>query len=375
MGLFSDFLTNRGLNRPEDKATRREVEQIISEGDAEVPAGFENRPGWAIMKVLGLTNLTSPPTKGKLLGYNDAMIDVSRSAASVDLIKHLANQIAREDGNAGLEQDLLIHMGIEKSVATISTGTLVSSSNTNPRWKDINFAVNDYTHRWLASDLFKARHKELVTRVPDLGLVGVDLVATVGEEPVFVERVSKGLPAFRFTTPNDGKLTSESAISLFPGKRGTVVWLGKITGPIDSNKFLMVSDSSDQEGFVLPSSGDFSVSMYIDAGLHGLEVENISVATNFIDMYIFQRVSDTHIRLDHQGEQFGNTDIPDYTVVSDTLELGLVHGGSHADSVSHDLMGLLVYDRVLNLTEIEQIKKDLGKAYGAYVSVNLYPNL
>lgn len=113
MGIFSDFLATRTAT--EDGQLRRELQAIVDSGDADEPSGFSGRPGWSMLKVLGLTNLPVPPLVGQQLGYQPQDIDYLTKAVSPPTVRAIVNQIAAEDSAPGIEQDLLIHVDLLKT--------------------------------------------------------------------------------------------------------------------------------------------------------------------------------------------------------------------------------------------------------------------
>lgn len=115
MGIFADFLNSRPMTIETERIARREMEALRDKGDADAPGGFTGRTGWAILKVLTLTDLTEPPAQGDLLGFAPQDIDYQRALISPDTAAIIANQVAIDDGNRGLEQDILIHLDLCKS--------------------------------------------------------------------------------------------------------------------------------------------------------------------------------------------------------------------------------------------------------------------
>lgn len=110
MGVFSDFIASRpSLSTPQERVAKRELEGLQ---DADVPSGFENRLGWAVLKVLGLTDIAAPPFQGDLLGYDPQTIDYQQYPISPDTARIIVNQIMIDDGNADLMDDLLIHLDL-----------------------------------------------------------------------------------------------------------------------------------------------------------------------------------------------------------------------------------------------------------------------
>ncbi len=97
---------------PVERQARRELEALRDCGDANAPSAFVGRTGWAILKVLTLTNLDAPPLQGDSLGFAAQNIDYQRALISPGTAAIIANQIAVDDGNRGLEQDVLLHLGL-----------------------------------------------------------------------------------------------------------------------------------------------------------------------------------------------------------------------------------------------------------------------
>ncbi len=112
MGIFADFITSRPMTLPTERQARRELEALRDLGDADAPSAFVGRTGWAILKVLALTNLAAPPLKGDSLGFGAQNIDYQRALISPGTAAIIANQIAIDDSNLGLEQDVLLHLGL-----------------------------------------------------------------------------------------------------------------------------------------------------------------------------------------------------------------------------------------------------------------------
>lgn len=112
MGIFADFINSRPMTIESERIARRELEALRDQGDSEAPGGFTGRTGWAILKVLALTDLAAPPTMGDLIGYVPQDIDYQRAMISPDTARVVANQIAIDDGNKGLEQELIVHLDL-----------------------------------------------------------------------------------------------------------------------------------------------------------------------------------------------------------------------------------------------------------------------
>lgn len=115
MGIFADFINSRPMRIQEERLARRELEALRDQGDTDAPGGFAGRTGWAILKVLTLTDLAAPPTQGDLIGFLPQDIDYQRALISPDTARVIANQIAIDDGNRELEEELHVHLSLCES--------------------------------------------------------------------------------------------------------------------------------------------------------------------------------------------------------------------------------------------------------------------
>lgn len=126
MGIFQDFIDNRSGFRSE-RIALRELKALRDRGDPLAPSGFENRTGWAILKVLGLTDLATPPPLGDLIGYLPKEVDYLSVPISPTTALVIANQIAIDDGNSELEEELIIHLDLIHYLKKITPQGLIST--------------------------------------------------------------------------------------------------------------------------------------------------------------------------------------------------------------------------------------------------------
>ncbi len=369
MGIFADFLAARPMRIPEEREARREIEQLRDQGDADEPAGFTGRTGWSVLKELGLTDQAAPPTIGQLLGYVRQDIDYGQFPVSPGTAKVIANQTAIEDGQPGLEQDLLIHLNLCVS----NPGEMCLNTPALPAvWPDIGaveLTADDYVHRWSADEQLTMSDEDLVTSVTNGGSGAPNnLFAVAFEQGTFKEDILNGLPVFRIARPNDGVLESTSNVTLFPAKRGTYVWLGvlreafdfgaKILSHIGTNDdSLLVTDAATTTGAV-ETANDLDTRVVVEVG------PPKELAINVPHLMILMRDSDTSMRLRRNGVEKSGAVISDYTPVSAKFKCANVAGGGSSLSIDHDLAMVLAYDRVLSAGEITTLESELMTAYG-----------
>ena len=112
MGIFQDFIDGRPGNFRTENIARRELIALRDQGDPDAPSGFTGRTGWAILKALGMTNLTAPPPQGQLMGYSPQTLRYDELPVSPDTARILANQIAIDDNFKELEDQLIVHLDL-----------------------------------------------------------------------------------------------------------------------------------------------------------------------------------------------------------------------------------------------------------------------
>lgn len=112
MGIFSDFLVARPAQTITDRRTRRELVDFANNNDADAPSGFSGRTGWAILKAIGATYLDNPPEFGIAPGYLPVTLDRATLPLSNEALAVIANQIAIDEDNPRIEDDLRIHLGL-----------------------------------------------------------------------------------------------------------------------------------------------------------------------------------------------------------------------------------------------------------------------
>lgn len=143
MGIFQDFLDSRPPGLITDRIAVRELLELIDRGDVLAPTGFEDRTGWAILKVLGMTDLSVPPIQGVRLGHLPQDLDYGRLPISPDTALVIANQIAIDDSNAELEDDVRVHLNLEFTPPDLTSVARDGTRTFRTRWTTNNSGVTN----------------------------------------------------------------------------------------------------------------------------------------------------------------------------------------------------------------------------------------
>ena len=394
MGIFQDFLDSRPMTIQSERIARRELKALQQAGDAEAPSGFNGRTGWAILKILGLTNLTQPPLIRELLGYLPQDIDYQRSLISPDTVKVIINQIAIDDLNIDLEQDILIHLDLCRSTPgemclnvldeairsassidltdesvcvkfigleaanglVMSDGIILAVSK-----EGLVLTADDYIHRWSPDQIGGLTSGDLVALVPDGGSIDIDLTAvTVG--PTWQDDIFNGKPSYRFLVSNR-KVQSASNVNLFPSKRGTVVWVGQILSTANNNDLYGTTDSGGGNLSVRSSTNNVRPIGITGSNTDPQRAETPPPDSILVDdpqIFITIRDTDTTIRFRRNGDEKLGFATADWTPINDTFRLGSAAGSS----VQNEVGMFLVYDRVLSAGDLSTLESELATAFG-----------
>lgn len=363
MGIFQDFLDSRPMTIQLERIARREIEALRNQGDTEAPTNYVGRTGWAILKVLSLTQCAMPPAVGELLGYLPQDIDYQRVPISPDTARVIANQIAIDDLNVGLELDILIHLDLCPS----QPGEMCLNTPPAPLpWTSPVFTINDPIHEWAAYNQLDLIDTDTVTLVPDTGTLDVNLTAI--DDVDFAENIFNGLPAFRFRPPAQQLgFSSASAVSLFPSERGTVVWVGQVNEFVNAIKGLWNLSGVVTGGLFLRDAGDTSL-ITADTTSDGqipIEDDNLieQLPSNVSQIMILMKDSDTSLRFRRNGVEKQGATITSSAAGAGTLFLGYP-SPADANTIDHEVAMFQIYDRVLSAGEMTTVESELASAFG-----------
>lgn len=364
MGIFADFLDSRPMRDIIEQRARREITLLRDRGDPAAPVNYVGRTGWAILKVLSLTQCAMPPPVGELLGYLAQDIDYERSPIGPATARVIANQIAIDDLNVGLEQDLLIHLDLCRS----NPGEICSSAidPNAPSWTIPAFTVNDPIHEWAAYDQTTLNDTDTVTLVPDTGTLDVNLTAI--DDVEFAEGVFNGLPAFRFVPPAiQFGFTSASAITFFPDKMGTLVWVGQVNEFVDDIKQLWGLGGIGGYGALFLQDAPETSLIKVKTSGPQVVVEDDDIIEqlpfNVPQIMIIRRLNATFMDFHRNGV----LKLAPATATGDsgTNEFFLGYPDRpDTGTIKHETALFQLYDRVLSAGELTTVHNELASAFG-----------
>lgn len=377
MGIFQTFLDSSPLAGTLTSDARREIDQLIKQGDADVPVGFAGRNGWAMLKVLGATHINVPPTLG--MPPRPRPDAAPHSGASNALLEAIAEQIALDENDPDMGEDVLLHLGVCR-VTPFRDCIGRTHTPVMPLGRVDDFDIKYFTD----------------TFVPD----GTDISSwpsAVGSR-IFLKHFPDlaPLPIIFNTTPFNGKgglkfeqvggggsnisamRSNSSSIIEFPNNSGTIAMvfdvqiaispstlLSPISGTLYRN-FRIMKLATDTAKY-RPVATDWGFGSAVapgvsPTGIAALELPEADIPLNTTQIWIWQ-VNNNRMEFRRNGVQKRGFTLNDPTPQTLAFPMWIMGVNAKTDSINGRVARFLRWERVLSLDELLDVEEILTSLY------------